>query len=180
MAGCCIACRCRVLVDHGDAMCAACRYDVESHTIIEAHPDVYERMVQQGWHRRKGVTVLFGRWQDLSHKLGQYDGVFFDTYSEHYSHMQQFHALLPRILKPGGIYSFFNGLAPRCAFFHTVYTRIVAEDLKDLGLATQFMELPVEAAGHAWDSVWQGVQKRYWFQQAYHLPIVYWADGDET
>jgi type IV protein arginine methyltransferase len=63
------------------------------------------------------VRVLFGRWQDVVGQLEQYDGIFFDTYSEHYLHMREFHNLLPRILKKDGLYTFFNGLAPRCPFF---------------------------------------------------------------
>jgi hypothetical protein len=63
------------------------------------------------------VRVVFGRWQDVAGQLEKYDGIFFDTYSEHYLHMRAFHDLLPQILKKDGIYSFFNGLAPRCPFF---------------------------------------------------------------
>ena len=48
-----------------------------SHTIVEAHPEVYERMVKDGWTTRPGVRVLFGRWQDVLPKLDepQFDGV---------------------------------------------------------------------------------------------------------
>lgn len=152
---------------------------MQSHTIVEAHADVHARMLQQGWHRRPGVTVLFGRWQDVAGGLGRYDGVFFDTYAEHYSHMRRFHALLPRLLKPGGLYSYFNGLAPRCAFFHRVYNRIVADDLAQLGFAAQFVELPVATGGAEWEGAWRGVRARYWFQRAYHLPVVHWADDAE-
>ena len=47
--------------------------------------------------------------QDSLALLTGYDGIFYDTYGEFYSDMQDFHAELPRILKPGGVYSFFNG-----------------------------------------------------------------------
>jgi type IV protein arginine methyltransferase len=136
-------------------------------------------MLQAGWGDRPNVTILFGRWQDVVGDLKQYDGIFFDTYSEHYEHMQAFHTLLPRILKKDGIYSFFNGLAPRCPFFHAVYTRIVSEELTRLGLETQYMELPVDVGTKMWDGNWQGVKNRYWYQRAYHLPIVFWRDVEE-
>ena len=45
-------------------------------------------MLRRGWGNKLNVTVLFGRWQDVAEQLGQYDGIFFDTYSEHYEHMQ--------------------------------------------------------------------------------------------
>jgi protein arginine N-methyltransferase 2 len=60
-----------------------------SHTIVEAHPDVHARMLALGWDKRPGVRIVFGRWQDALPGLGrQFDGVFFDTYSEYYGDMQ--------------------------------------------------------------------------------------------
>lgn len=61
---------------------------MKSHTIIEAHPDVHAHMLRRGWGDKANVTILFGRWQDVADQLGEYDGIFFDTYSEHYEHMQ--------------------------------------------------------------------------------------------
>eukprot|EP00879_Flechtneria_rotunda_P021107 GHRR01022236.1.p1 GENE.GHRR01022236.1~~GHRR01022236.1.p1 ORF type:complete len:248 (+),score=107.45 GHRR01022236.1:515-1258(+) len=54
-------------------------YNPASHTIIEAHPDVYTHMCQQGWNKKPGVKLLFGRWQDVLAQLEMYDGIFFDT-----------------------------------------------------------------------------------------------------
>ena len=59
-----------------------------SHTIIEAHPDVHRRMLQEGWHEKPGVTIIFARWQDCMDKLTDYDGIFFDTFSEHYEDLR--------------------------------------------------------------------------------------------
>ena len=42
-----------------------------SHTIIEAHPDVYAHMLKLGWDQKPGVKVVFGRWQDV---IGQVSG----------------------------------------------------------------------------------------------------------
>ena len=42
---------------------------------------------------------------------------------QYYEELRQFHETLPRILRPGGVYSFFNGLAPDNIFFHMVYGR---------------------------------------------------------
>jgi len=53
-------------------------------------------------------------------QLGPFDGIFWDTYGEYYEDMKDFHVQLPRLLRPGGIYSFFNGLAPDNIFFHLV------------------------------------------------------------
>jgi protein arginine N-methyltransferase 2 len=54
-----------------------------THTIIEAHPNVYARMLAQGWDKRPGVIIKFGRWQDVVHGLiaegRKFDGIMFDT-----------------------------------------------------------------------------------------------------
>jgi protein arginine N-methyltransferase 2 len=93
------------------------------HAIIEAHPSVYERMTSRSWHKR--ADVHFGKWQDVVPKMLeagiQFDGIFFDTYGEHWLDMEDFHNYVPQLLaKPNGVYSFFNGLAPDNVFFHGV------------------------------------------------------------
>lgn len=57
------------------------KYKPKNHYIIEAHPDVYAYMKEQGWDKKPGVTILFGRWQDVVPTLTQtFDAIFFDTY----------------------------------------------------------------------------------------------------
>jgi len=46
-----------------------------SHTIIEAHPDVYKHMCDLGWDKKAGVRLVFGRWQDMVHGVCMYLGV---------------------------------------------------------------------------------------------------------
>lgn len=41
-----------------------------THTIIEAHPQVYEKMIADGWDKKPGVRILFGRWQDVIDTVG--------------------------------------------------------------------------------------------------------------
>ena len=139
-----------------------------SHTIVEAHPDVYKRMLELGWGNKQGVTVIFGRWQEVLTGLGPFDGIFFDTYGEYFSDMRDFHALLPKILKPGGIYSFFNGLAPTNAFFHSVYCHIVDMEMQAVGFQTSFIPLPVDVSNK---NIWTGVRHRYWWNDTYFLPV---------
>ncbi|KAJ7958235.1 Ankyrin repeat family protein / methyltransferase-related [Quillaja saponaria] len=86
------------------------KYAPVTHTIVEAHPEVYERMLRTGWGQKDNVKIIFGRWQDVLSQLETYDGIFFDTYGEYYEDLREFHQHLPVLLKPGGIYSFFNGL----------------------------------------------------------------------
>lgn len=99
------------------------------HVIVEAHPDVLAHMRQTGWEAKPGVRVVAGRWQDVVEQLGPFDGVFFDTYGEYAEDMREFHAHLPRLLAPGGVYSFFNGLCPDNLFFNMVQSELVKTEL---------------------------------------------------
>lgn len=33
--------------------------NVRSHTIIEAHPDIYAEMIRRGWDKKPGVKAIF-------------------------------------------------------------------------------------------------------------------------
>ncbi|KAH9297682.1 hypothetical protein KI387_029364 [Taxus chinensis] len=50
------------------------QYKPASHTIVEAHPDVYARMQATGWGDKPNVKIIFGRWQDVIPQLESYDG----------------------------------------------------------------------------------------------------------
>lgn len=50
--------------------------------------DVHARMLAEGWDKKPGVRIVFGRWQDVQDQLGQYDGIFFDTFSEFYDDLR--------------------------------------------------------------------------------------------
>lgn len=145
------------------------QYAPVSHTIIEAHPEVYERMLRSGWGEKDNVKIIFGRWQDVISQLESYDGIFFDTYGEYYEDLREFHQHLPKLLKPGGIYSFFNGLCGGNAFFHVVYCQLVSLELGNLGYSTQFIPLPVNDCLS--EEVWEGVRHKYWQLDTYYLPV---------
>ena len=55
------------------------------HIIIEAHPDVYNRMIHDQWDQKPNVRICFGKWQDVLPQLiseqVQVDGIFYDTVS---------------------------------------------------------------------------------------------------
>ena len=87
-------------------------YQPSLHVIIEAHPTVYEKIIKDGWDKKVNVRVCFGRWQDELPKLIEeegleFDGIFYDTYGEHFTDLEDFHELMAKgLCKPGGIYSF--------------------------------------------------------------------------
>ncbi|XP_020211185.1 protein arginine N-methyltransferase 2 [Cajanus cajan] len=145
------------------------QYSPASHTIVEAHPEVYQRMLRSGWGQKENVKIVFGRWQDVLSQLQTYDGIFFDTYGEYYDDLREFHQHLPTLLKPGGIYSFFNGLCGSNAFFHVVYCHLVSLELENLGYSTQLIPLPVKDC--LGEQVWEGVKQKYWQLDTYYLPV---------
>lgn len=153
-----------------------------SHVIVEAHPDVRANAVAAGWDDKPNVRLLFGRWQDVLPKLVAeaenennddvlFDGIFFDTYGEHYSDMEDFHEIVAKLLrKPDGVYSFFNGLAPDNIFFHGVACQCVKLQLAKLGLDTEFAPCEIKVD----ESAWKGVRRKYWHMDTYYLPICTW------
>lgn len=145
------------------------QYAPVTHTIVEAHPEVYKRMLRTGWGDKDNVKIIFGRWQDVLSQLESYDGIFFDTYGEYYEDLREFHQHLPILLKPGGIYSFFNGLCGGNAFFHVVYCHLVSLELENLGYSTQLIPLPVKDC--LGEEVWEGVKHKYWQLDTYFLPV---------
>ncbi|KAI8393593.1 arginine N-methyltransferase 2 [Radiomyces spectabilis] len=146
------------------------KYKPRNHYIIEAHPDVYAHMKELGWDKKPGVTILFGRWQDVVPTLTTtFDGIFFDTYGEFYDDLRAFHEAVPNILKTDGIYTWFNGLGATNQFFHDIYCRVSEVDLHDFGLSTEYVEMPIGTADEK--GVWDGVRQRYWVLETYKLPI---------
>ena len=155
------------------------KYEPSLHIIIEAHPDVHAKMLADGWDKKPGVRVEFGKWQKVLPNLiaegVELDGIFYDTYGEHYTDMEDFHEQMAEILaKPAGIYSFFNGLAPDNIFFHGVACNCVKIQLEQLGLDTEFAQCQI----HVKEKDWQGVRRPYWHgRETYYLPIATWSKG---
>ena len=139
----------------------------KTHTIIEAHPDVYKKMIDDGWDKK--ATILFGRWQDVVDKLDVYDAIYFDTFGEYMDDLKEFHDLLPNILKEDGIYSFFNGLAATDMFFHDVACRICELDLLDIGFQVKWIKIEMDKLG---DQVWKDIKREYFSLPFYNLPKV--------
>lgn len=151
-------------------------YNPSLHVIIEAHPVVYQKMIKDGWDKKQNVRICFGRWQDELPKLMKegvmFDGMFYDTYGEHFTDLEDFHQFVAKMLrKPGGIYSFFNGLAPDNIFFHGVACQCVKVQLAAMGLDSEFAMCQIQVN----DSEWNGVRRKYWHgRDTYYLPVITW------
>lgn len=151
------------------------------HYISEAHPDVLAKLRQDGWFEKPNVTVLEGRWQDTLPELLSkgvfFNGIYYDTYSEHYSDMLELYDLIVGLLKPSGVFSFFNGLGADRQVIYDVYKKIVEIDLNNYGMDVKYTELETpKSTGEEFDdtkeSEWQGIKRAYWRCKTYYHPEI--------
>ncbi|KAI8321140.1 ankyrin repeat family protein [Martensiomyces pterosporus] len=160
------------------------------HVIVEAHPDVYKHMKDEGWDKKPNVHILFGRWQDKLDEiraLGPYDSIFFDTFGEFYKDLDDFHkaifksddasGLRPILRQPDGVYSFFNGLGGDHKLFHDVYCHIARADLLKLGVSTEYSQVSSDVVMD--EETWRGIKRPYWMIKSYNLPTCQWARKPE-
>ncbi|KAI5964185.1 RMT2 [Candida pseudojiufengensis] len=160
-----------------------------NHYICEAHPDVIKKMKDDGWYNKKNVIILEGRWQDklpeLLSKNIFFNGIYYDTFSEHYKDMLELFDLVVGLLKPYGIFSFFNGLGADRIVIYEVYKKLLEIDLGNYGLNCKFKEFKVpkelfqktdkkqNVNGEEEDgSIWDDVKRSYWSCPTYYHPEV--------
>lgn len=86
---------------------------------------------------------------------------------------REFHGHLPKLLRRGGLYSYFNGLAADNPFFYMVYRDLCSLELARLGFVTQFVSLPINVSDKA---IWRRVGNRYWQLDTYFLPVAEWQE----
>ena len=80
------------------------QYNISTHTIIEAHPQVVHKA--EVWaHNKKNVRIVAKRWQDAINEVGPFDGIYFDTLMPP---MIPFLKEAPNLLKQGGVFTFFQ------------------------------------------------------------------------
>lgn len=137
-----------------------------SHTIIEAHPVVYKKMIDDGWDKKPNVKIVFGRWQDVIDGLGPFDSVYFDTFDD-VGHLREFHQHLNTLVKPGGMYSFFNGISDNI-FFLGVACETIKIELERLGFSSDFFPVDIDVSDPA---IWKGTSFRYFESNQYYLPV---------
>lgn len=156
------------------------------HYICEAHPDVLRKLREDGWYDKPNVVVLEGRWQDnLDALLSSgvfFNGIYYDTFSEHYLDMLELFDYIVGLLKPHGVFSFFNGLGADRQVVYDVYRRLVELDLANYGLQVNFSDVPVpketliKTEGEADKSVWDDVKRSYWSCPVYYHPEARFID----
>lgn len=154
-----------------------------THYICEAHPDVLAKLRRDGWFDKPNVVVLAGRWQDeLSKLLSRgnvfFDGIYYDTYSEHYHDMLDLFDFVVGLLKPLGVFLFFNGLGADRQVVYEVYKELVEIDLGNYGLQCRFIEykVPAQTMEKGTGTVWDGIKREYWSCPVYYHPEARFMD----
>lgn len=93
---------------------------VRSYTVIECNEGVRQQF--ETWRARypgRDIRLVFGPWQDVIDTLGEFDGIFFDTYPlseeefdryivEDVTFARHFFAAAARHLKPGGVFTYYS------------------------------------------------------------------------
>lgn len=140
------------------------------HFIIEPHSDVLAQMKTNGWYDKPNVVILEGTWQQqLPHLLDSgifFNGIYYDTFSEHYEDMLELFDYIVGLLKMNGTFSFFNGLGADREIVYEVYKKLVEIDLSEYGLEVSFENINVDELD------WQGIKQSYWNCPVYYHPIV--------
>tara|TARA_B100000530_G_C15711466_1_gene390135 strand:+ start:101 stop:661 length:561 start_codon:yes stop_codon:yes gene_type:complete len=78
---------------------------INSHTIIENHPQVIEKA--KAWANGKSnVTIIEGGWYDVKDSLSTYDGIFYDTWGD--DSINNFTTVLLTLIKSGGRATWWN------------------------------------------------------------------------
>lgn len=153
------------------------------HYVCEAHPDVLAKLRQDGWYEKENVVILDGRWQEQLDKIlseGEvfFNGIYYDTFSEHYTDMLELFDYVVGLLKPHGVFSFFNGLGADRQVVYDVYKQLVEIDLGNYGLKCTFedIEVPETTLTEEGESVWDDVKRSYWSCPVYYHPEARFMD----
>jgi hypothetical protein len=84
------------------------QYDIKSHTIVEFHPQIIDRL--KIWSKdKKNVNIIEGDWYEQLDiiNLIKYDGIFFDTHLD--PNRKKFRELVVnKSLKYNGIFTYFK------------------------------------------------------------------------
>ena len=115
---------------------------INSHTIIENHPQVIERA--KVWANGKSnVIIIEGDWYNVKDSLSTYDGVFYDTFGD--GNNINFPTILPVLMKSGGKATWWNNYTDSDDVFFTdgtVYEAISVNPVDNMYFNSNTYYLP--------------------------------------
>ena len=84
-------------------------HSISSHTIIENHPQIIEKL--KTWANGKSnVNIISQSWADVTGSLGKYDGIFYDTHMDYRSNLLS--SSLSSLTKNGSKLTYWNSNDP--------------------------------------------------------------------
>ncbi|KAF2741209.1 arginine N-methyltransferase 2 [Polyplosphaeria fusca] len=150
-------------------------HDCAEHHIVEAHPQVLQRLRDQGWYDKPNVTIHEGRWQDVLPKLVEkgvvLDAIYYDTFAEDYKALKEFFSeYVIQLLSPEGMFGWYNGLGADRQICYDVYTKVAEMDLYEAGFDTKWEDINVPSDLRG-SKAWEGTRRPYWTIDIYRLPV---------
>lgn len=150
-------------------------HDPSEHHIVEAHPQVHQRLREQGWYDKPNVHIHEGRWQDVLPKLVEQgvilDAIYYDTFAEDYKALKEFFAeYVTQLLAKDGKFGWYNGLGADRQICYDVYTKVAEMDLYEAGFDTTWEDIQVPSGLHG-SKEWEGTRRPYWTIDIYRLPV---------
>lgn len=150
-------------------------HDPAEHHIVEAHPQVHQRLREQGWYDKPNVIIHEGRWQEVLPKLVEegvvLDGIYYDTFAEDYKALKEFFSeYVVQLLSPEGKFGWYNGLGADRQICYDIYTKVAEIDLHEAGFETLWEDIDVPSGLHG-SKEWEGTRRPYWTIDVYRLPV---------
>lgn len=90
-------------------------HNINSHTIIENHPQIIPKAKQ--WAKDKpNTTIIEGDWYEVKDTLPLYDGLFYDTFGD--SNLKYFSSSISQLVKPKGLFTFWNNYPDKKNYYN--------------------------------------------------------------
>lgn len=100
-------------------------HSINSHTIVENHPDILPKLIQ--WAQDKpNVIIVEGGWYENIANLSTYDGIFYDTYGD--KDLGNFKDSIIELTKSGTLLTWWNAVPTATnifGFFEVEYDEYV-------------------------------------------------------
>ena len=116
--------------------------DINSHTIIENHPQIIEKL--KAWAQDKpNVIIVEGDWYNVKDSLSTYDGLFYDTFGD--ENVNSFTAVLPTLMKSGGKATWWNNFTDKDDVFFingTTYEAVSVNPVNNMYFNSDTYYLP--------------------------------------
>ena len=90
-------------------------HNINSHTIIENHPQIIPKAKQ--WVKDKpNTTIIEGDWYEVKDTLPLYDGLFYDTFGD--SNLKYFSSSISQLVKSKGLFTFWNNYPDKKNYYN--------------------------------------------------------------